>query len=426
VALLRTVFLLMFLLLALAATGLILLVDDAPGIEGSGAMTAADLQQAKAFLSNADPRRQGPGELSSLTVRAGELELLLNYLMENLYGGKSHVLLTPGKVQVQFSAGLPANLLGSHLNVTMGFAQYGQALVLENLRVGKLALPTWLADALLQWSHEELKRRSPEYIAVLQAVREYRIGPAALVLVYEWHDSLLTQISSGGRELLIGEEGQARLQSHAAHLSALTRDPSLATSRVSVSALLGPMFSFARQRAGNPVEENRAVLLLLALYVMDVDLHQLLDLPESAVGALTRHRITLSGRPDVARHFLISAGLAVSAGSGVADSVGLFKEIEDAVGGSGFSFTDLAADRSGIRFAEYAVAGPEQARAVQALLSGRLEEGVFIADFKDLPEFLEEERFLRQYGGVGSPAYNLVIEEIDARIALLPIFATRQ
>jgi len=36
---------------------------------------------------------------------------------------------------------------------------------------------------------------------------------------------------------------------------------------------------------------------------------------------------------------------------------------------------------------------------------------------QDLPEYMPEAEFLRRFGGVGAPAYNQLLSEIDRRIA---------
>ena len=48
----------------------------------------------------------------------------------------------------------------------------------------------------------------------------------------------------------------------------------------------------------------------------------------------------------------------------LSDVIGLYKEIEDSRGGSGFSFNDIAADRAGTRFGEKAVASEDSARGI--------------------------------------------------------------
>jgi len=41
--------------------------------------------------------------------------------------------------------------------------------------------------------------------------------------------------------------------------------------------------------------------------------------------------------------------------------------------------------------------------------------------FADLPEFMPEPEFKRRYGGIGAPAYNAMMEDIERRIAALPV-----
>jgi hypothetical protein len=102
----------------------------------------------------------------------------------------------------------------------------------------------------------------------------------------------------------------------------------------------------------------------------------------------------------------------------------VLRELDDAQdGGSGFSFTDLGADRSGVRLAERATADQASARKVQQLLADpALQESVFMADFRDLPEFMPAAEFDARFGTVGSPAYLALLEEIENRISRLPLF----
>lgn len=398
-----------------------MMVQNESLVPEPGEMTTADLQQARLFLQNADPRHLAPGEISELTIQESDLRLLLNYLLENLYGGGSLVDFTEGRARLSLSARLPDNPLGQFLNVQMTLAQQRDLVVLEDLQMGALAVPGWFADAFMQFAHTELKNRVPEYLAGLQAINEYSIDAAQLNIVYQWQPELLEQISSRGRDFLVSPEVKERVLVHAVHLAELTRNPDLPRA-ISVARLLGPMFRFARERGGDAVEENRAALLALSLYQMNMNIGRVLGEPENAIPPMGRHRLTLSNRIDFAQHFLISAGLTSTGGTGMADTIGLLKEMGDLdSGGSGFSFNDLGSDRAGVRFAELALADPERARAVQDLLADELDEAFFMPNFKDLPEYLSDEELTRDYGGVGEPAYNAVLADIEARISTTPL-----
>jgi len=126
----------------------------------------------------------------------------------------------------------------------------------------------------------------------------------------------------------------------------------------------------------------------------------------------------LGDRIDFAQHFLVSAAIAARAGGPLADVLGLAKEVSDARDGSGFSFNDLAVNRAGVRLGEVAVADP-------ARLAGWLAAGVrdadLMPDVSDLPEFLPEAAFVARYGGIGAPAYEALVAEIEARVVALPL-----
>jgi uncharacterized protein YfiM (DUF2279 family) len=113
-------------------------------------------------------------------------------------------------------------------------------------------------------------------------------------------------------------------------------------------------------------------------------------------------RITLAGRHDLAQHFVISATLAAWSGEPVADAIGLYKELDDARRGSGFSFVDLAADRAGTRFGEILARNP--GRLAEQLASG-LSEHDLLPSVGDLPEYLDAERFRREYESPNSPRF---------------------
>lgn len=105
-----------------------------------------------------------------------------------------------------------------------------------------------------------------------------------------------------------------------------------------------------------------------------------------------------------------------------ADAVGLLKELDDAGGGSGFSFTDLGADRAGVRMGVAATRDAAGARAVQAALAGNTDEAIFMPDFLDLPELMPNSEFKARYGGVGSPRYQEVANDIEQRLDRIALY----
>ena len=193
---------------------------------------------------------------------------------------------------------------------------------------------------------------------------------------------------------------------------------------VSLATLMAPLFTLARERsaagtaAGEAARENRAALIVLTFYVNGRNLAALTPEARDWPKPLPR-TVTLAGREDFPKHFLVSATLAAESGGALADAVGLFKEVDDARGGSGFSFNDIAADRAGTRFGELAVRSPER---LQAALAAGPKEADFMPDVRDLPEFMPDAEFKRRFGGVGAPAYKKMMSDIEARVAARPLY----
>jgi len=102
----------------------------------------------------------------------------------------------------------------------------------------------------------------------------------------------------------------------------------------------------------------------------------------------------------------------------VSDAAGLLKEELDAdIGGSGFSFADLLADRAGTTFADWATRDEATARAMQDRLASGFRVEEFFPPAADLPEGIPDAELQSRYGGVGGEDYRHLIEEIERRIA---------
>ncbi len=187
-------------------------------------------------------------------------------------------------------------------------------------------------------------------------------------------------------------------------------------------------FELARDRSvsGNPVQENRTAILALGVSLGISRLGDFLgDVWEDDTRAHVARLIDqsqLRGRGDWPRHFWVSAALTLMADSRVSDALGLLKEEIDAgEGGSGFSFSDLTADRAGIAFAAVATSDAESARAIQAwVLAADTDLQLLMPAASDLPEGMSDQQMLSDFDGVDGPRYRKMEAEIQRRVADLP------
>jgi hypothetical protein len=221
------------------------------------------------------------------------------------------------------------------------------------------------------------------------------------------------------RASIIGEQERKRLLHYQSLLAANSKKGAAA---VSLAEVLSPLVEAALRRSasGDALAENRAVILVVTSHALGISLERVLP------GKIQWPRpvpqiVTLDGRADFAKHFMVSAALAAYADTALADAIGLYKEIEDSRHGSGFSFNDLAADRAGTRFGEKAVKNKASAMQLQYRIVSGLEDGDLMPAWADLPEFMPEAEFKRRFGGIDAPAYEEMMQKIEQRVAALGV-----
>jgi hypothetical protein len=375
-------------------------------------LVVRDIQQAKDFLRRNDPRLGGVAPSREVFIHQDELNLLLGQVAQRYGGGAAAVQLKPGSAALQASIKLAS--LASHsfwINIDSRLRETAALPEFDRLRVGHLPLPAWAANWLLHRLLTKAQTQGQLATDLIAQVEQVRFGTQQLNLAYQWRPDSLQRVLAN----LWPTTEQQRVSSYDRRLATLAQayPPG---SAVSLAVLLPPMFELARQRSALPgsdaVAENRAAILTLALHASGQSWGLLMPTARAWPRA-TPLQVTLAGRDDFPQHFLISAALAIEGGGALADVIGVYKEVADSRGGSGFSFNDIAADRAGTRFGIRAGQAP---RLLQAALLADLTEAAFMPDVADLPEFLTERDFVVRYGGIGAPAYRLMMADIEARL----------
>jgi hypothetical protein len=394
-----------------------LMLDDAPAIEPPSEFRRTDLAWVRSQFQKHDPRRQTPDVIQSIQLDEAELNRLLNYAVELRQVSGIAAELTPGLATLTATLAVPRNPFGRYLNLTADVAEVPGGIRIQSLQLGSLPLPGALADGMAHLAHRWL-RRDETYATLADAFSQVSFDENQATLDYRWHPELLTRLERKSAELLIAPEDQARMLAYAEQLDALLkRHPHGST--VPLVQVAAPLFSRAHAVGSHAAEENRAALTALAAYLSGISLPRLLVGDSQSIRRAPRVLLSLHGRRDFAEHFMISAALTVNGGSRLASAIGLIKEEEDANKGSGFSFTDLAANRAGVRLGERATG--EAAAHVQQQLAAARSDADLLPDFRDLPEFMSQAEFDRRFGPVGSPRYQKVIDRIDARLAAHPL-----
>jgi hypothetical protein len=394
-----------------------LMLDAAPAIEPPAEFRRTDLAWIKSLFQKHDPRHQTPNVIQTIQLDEAELNRLLNYAVELRQVNGIAAELTPGLATLTATLAMPSNPFGGYLNVAAEVAHVPGGIRIQSLQLGSLPVPGALADGLARLAHRWL-RRDKTYTTLADAFSQVHFDENLATLDYRWRPELLTQLERKSAELLIAPEDQARMLAYSGQLDTLLEQHARG-STVPLVRVIAPLFAHAQERGGDVAEENRAALTALAAYLSGISLPKLLEGDSQSIRRAPRVLLSLHGRRDFAEHFIISAALTVNGGSRLANAIGLIKEEEDADKGSGFSFTDLAANRAGVRLGERATG--EAAAQVQQRLTAVRSDADLLPDFRDLPEFMSQAEFDQRFGPVESTRYLKIIDRIDARLAKHPL-----
>jgi hypothetical protein len=401
--------------LALAGAAFIA-IDDHPTVDRAAEISPANIERAKRILEKNDPRKLKPGAVRTISVSQGDFDLAANYLAHRYGNGSARTTLESAAAQINASLRLPMIPGRYFANVDVALAENSSLPRIDHLRIGDLPVPPWLAHWLITRALA-LSLGEEDSAAVANMIKKVSLSRGRLAVTYEWQASLPDKL----RAALLSASDQDRLGVHNELLVEISR--SLPAKKISLLDLLIPLVKLGQERSqgGDPIEENRAAILVLTLYVTGKRLADIVpeakDWPRPE-----RHDVTLNGRQDFSQHFMVSAALASNAGGPLSDAVGIHKELADSRGGSGFSFNDIAADRAGTRFGELAVKSRESATKLQRRLSTGAREKDLMPATKDLPEFMSEKEFKRRFRGVDAPEYKRMMVKIERRIAGLALY----
>ena len=396
------------------AVVLALSVEPEPLVAREVRLSPGQVRQVRDLAALHDPRKLKNGQLGRVVMRQADLLMVMNYLAGVFGRGGAEIQLGAGVAQVRATLTLPPNPIGRYVNVEATLHEGNGLPRLDPFRIGRVPVPPTVTRFLLT-AALDARYRSTGSVRNSEVIQAVSFSPDRMTLSYRWNDEVVTAV----RDVWLPAAQRERFEIYNAELAALTR---AAPATMPLSELLHGLFGLARERSvgGDWVPENQAVTAVLSLYVTRGSVTALV--PEARGWSRpARRTITLAGRRDLAQHFLVSAALAAHGGDVLAYALGELKELDDASGGSGFSFRDLGADKAGTALG-LALVQPESAERVQQRLARVLDERDFMPTVSDLEENMQVKQFAERYGSVDDARYREVVMRIDDRIAALPLY----
>ncbi len=388
-------------------------------------LTFDKVSRVKKLVDKSRPVHLRKRQIQTFRINENDLNLLIDYgLSQSLKSDTvfAAVRLLDNMATADVTMVLPSNPLGDYLNVSIDIKSDGRVLTIVSVKVGKVFIPGWMINPVLDFLHEKGLAIDGyrDLLENIEAIKNIIIQPEQMQIVYDWNPDTLARLQKSSKRIFLPENHQKRLVVYANRLEAILTP--YRRKKVSLVRIMPVMFEHARkqsEKTDDPIAENRAVIQVLALYSNGTHLSQFVSKKlQKNIKLGTKSYLILKNRTDLPKHFLVSAGLAVSAGSQLANFIGLVKEVDDAAGGTGFSFADLAADRAGVRLAELAISSKQSAYALQAKMMVVQSETHFMPAIDHLPEGIMRLEFKKKYTDLDSKSYHLVNREIDKRIKL--------
>lgn len=404
----------------------LLVIESEPLVAESDRLLFDDVRDAKAVLKRFDPRLMDSTRTTTVRVSDVEISKAVGAALTRLAPLRARVEARPNGVWIGGTAELPVSVffVGRYINVQMVVAPSQSELVVSQLSIGSIGIPSWIVKPAMifagDWFIGEGKGE-PAY----DSIRSVEVNGNRITVAFQPPGNLVADVkAAAGRAVHLGNSEAVRDYYRKLTEVSLAQRTAMP---VSMSAYMGPLFKLAKKRSykNDPISENRSLILALALYFGDSRFELLLrDVKpgDFSDGTFDPGAVKLERRHDWVQHFATTAGLQVAAGSGISNFIGEAKEINDADGPSGFSFTDIAADRTGVRFAEVATRSTPSARQLQSVLSEGTIETDFFPQVSDLPEGLSEVEFKKRYIDIDSEAYGVIIRQIDGRIESLALY----
>ncbi len=405
-------------------------IDKIPVVDQNQSLTFDNVKKVKKIIKDNKPDKFSQKQIKRMEINENELNLLYSYAISHWIDTKylfAKAKLSNTIVDSFITIQLPEPLSRNFINCRIALRPNHNFLIIDTFQIGRLKIPSLITDPLIAGMHRVFLK-TDLYQSLwenIQAIKKVSIMDKTLYFYYTLDYVMLNDLKEKSRSFFIPEAQQQRLIAYHNHLVQLTKTQS--SQKNALIDLIKGMFAFAEEKSGtsgNPILENTAAVQVLSLYGAGHRLDRLLK-PEykKSINRPVRTKLLLHNRTDLPKHFLISAALTVSADSRFANLVGLAKEIDDADGGSGFSFADLAADKAGVKFGELAVLSKESARLFQKRIHLLDDESELMPSISNLPEGIMELEFKRKYNDLDSAEYKLINNEINKRLNLCRLYS---
>lgn len=276
------------------------------------------------------------------------------------------------------------------------------------LKIGRLPIPAFMTRGAIWVARGVLRLRGVDVPPADDVVRSLAVAPSGITATLMIpKDTQLFKSFNQAQFAPVDTQATAAIYCTLARLQRTDPDERLAVQ-------LRRAFAH-RQTAERREDQNRSALIAVAMLTGAGQIGKIAGDVSSQTQdcKIPAQDLTLLGRADLGSHWSISAALASIFGPDLSQAMGTWKEVSDSgTNGSGFSFIDLAADRSGIHAAGRAL-DPHTGDALATEMKSAADERLLPVKALALAEGLSEQAFTQRFISTESAEYSQMITRID-------------
>jgi hypothetical protein len=387
------------------------LTDAAPRAEERPAPTAQQVGAGRDAVLQLRPTISAPGNSSRVRLRPVHLDGLSALATHGFRPDRLDLSVAEQALHVHASHKLA---MGRWLNVRAEVRPSGTGFPEVRAKVGAISLSPWLSRLTLDAARFAATAFGADIPPLDDLVQQFGVEEDTLVATVQIPNEtgLMDRITGGNSSL----DADLVSATYCRLADAQAADP-----QNDFAVQVRRAFPAGRVMRATP-ESNRAALVALAMAVVDTRVGDMARVDQSAIAGCVMPEIpiVLHGRRDLPKHWALSAALEVVTGRQFAQSMGEWKELSDSLSRksefqsgdpTGFSFVDIAANRSGLRTA---------IAANSASSAGTMAARLSLASGSDIlpPSLVNQQEgaafdFARAYGDIQDPRFTATMRQID-------------
>ncbi len=402
--------------------------DSEATVEAAAPEQIQNAETVKQLLSQISQSLNERTTEQEIVVSEDQLLSIVGFIQRATPRFKGNALVGEASSSIYASIELPTELIPLFVNLEVTVLP-DDKLNVSYVRIGSLSLSGDLAVLLVEtlanwWTDSDIATQAR------QQITRVSMSADSVTIKLRPLDAFLNKLNEIRNGINVKQDDELRDLTAYYLRYASYQEIALASQPQPLVDYLRAVMRRAQERSSpeTTVLHNKAAILGLAIFIGH---HRIANFvgdvhPDAQRALKPASPAILGGRNDLARHFIVSAALKVLSEQGVSLAIGEFKELMDrAMGGSGYSFVDLMADMAGIKFANIATAHTTAA-LLQDVMASTFDDNALLPSYEGLPEGLSKRQFETEYQRVDSNAYRKRVNDIERRLAELPLYQLEQ